>query len=152
MWAEYAGKQVNEVYAALIAKTGEKARFKYVPRDAEATKCFHYLREKLAKCTTYAEVKDICGKAAEGDQAVMKRLLRHCRDDKCIPKGKKGNAADYHAYIETCPCQGGVYFVDTSYYHRKAFRDFCREHNFKVKKRDSFRPLDIYPQIPYRDI
>lgn len=152
MWAEYAGKQVNEVYAALIAKTGEKARFKYVPRDAEATKCFHYLREKLAKCTTYAEVKDICGKAAEGDQAVMKRLLRHCRDDKCIPKGKKGNAADYHAYIETCPCQGGVYFVGTSYYHRKAFRDFCREHNFKVKKRDSFRPLDIYPQIPYRDI
>lgn len=145
MWAEYAGMQADVAYAALIAKTGEKARFKYVPRDIEATKCFHYLREKLVKCTTYAEVKNICGKAADGDLDVMKRLLRYCRNDKDIPKGKKGKVANYRTYIETCPCQGGIYFVGESYYHRKAFRDFCREHNFKVKKRDSFRPLDIYP-------
>lgn len=152
MWKEYSGMRIDAAYAALIAKTGEKARFKYVPRDTETTKCFHYLREKLAKCATYAEVKDICGKAAGGDQDVMNRLLRHCRNDKGIPKGKTGKTADYLAYIETCPQQDGIYFVDASYYHRKAFRDFCRERELRIKKRDSFRPLDIYPKSPYRDI
>jgi len=144
LWQECAGMEPDAAYAMLLERTGAPRREHYVPRG-EAAALFERFRDTLAACKDYAEVKDVCGELAYGEVRTMNALLRLCRKDAGIVKGRPADSrTDFAEYLKGCPKDGaGRFLVSRTQYNKKAFRDFCRMHGHNVRICTSLRPLPI---------
>jgi hypothetical protein len=139
LWNGYASCDITEIYADLLKRTGLPRRERYVPKDRTSARLFHYYQDDLLRCKTYDEVKDMCGFISTGDARIYASLLRMCRKDGNIVKGRPGkkqtSVSGYVQYLEKCPRDAsGKYLVDAAHYHNGRFTNFCRTMNVLIKK------------------
>ncbi len=134
-WGEFASAALSDTYRTLCARSHEKERAAYIPRDADIPRDFAYRAANFRACHTYAEVKELALTMARGDVKDARAYLRLCRQDPSIVKGRPGRQAGYTDYLKGCPQdKDGRYIVDPAHYHRKAFRDFCKDYNYRIRK------------------
>lgn len=136
-WAASINMDAEEAYMRICARMGLKENCRYVPRDEESARIWRFHRDDLANCAAYEEVKNLCGKYANGDKKIMDALLRRCRKDPAIAKPTvgRGHFANHIDYLENCPkTADGCYLVSRTQYNKKLFRDFCREHGYAIRK------------------
>lgn len=136
LWDEFAHADIGETYHALAERAGIKERDKYLPRDNHASRLFHHFKNDFAACGSYTEVRNLCGFMSEGDTRTYEALLRLCRDDKNIVKGRPGRIADYMEYLKECvQNKDGRYIVDQAHAGSKAFRNFCKINGLAYTKK-----------------
>lgn len=137
-WDEFANIDIDDAYKALCARSHEKERRMYIPRDIGAIRIYHHCLADLRAFTNYSELKDFIGFISDGDARRMAALLRLCRKDPNIISGRgRGGCrqTNFIAYLGTCPQDdAGRYLVSRTQYNKKAFRDYCREHGYAIKK------------------
>ena len=140
LWAEYAELSPEEAYPGLLQKTHAPERHRYVPRDRTAARLFAGYRDQFVQCRSYDEVKDLAGKISLGDEKIMAGLLRRCKDDENVIKGRGrgGRRANYSEYLSGCMRnKDGQYIVDQAHAGSKSFRNFCKTHGYAYTKKCS---------------
>lgn len=146
-WHRQMSKNIPELYSALCAELGRRENSSYMPREYSAAALYRSIRDKLTDLGE-DEIVDEIGYIAEGDELVIKKILKYFRQENKnrISRKERTDRSKKHGYTQRSDTKrlaeivsrlekkGDIYLIPESIYSN-SLRQFLYRKGLKYKKK-----------------